>query len=163
MVGVGRGALTGRARAGLRRHRGFGTLLALAAGLRAVVSAAYQPALIFPDSVRYLQYAQHFADGRWTVDGLRQSGYSVLLIPVMMAISPLTFATRMSIKGFGLTFAACKGLASRLRRSVIFMKSAISKDASGVQYCVDEPNPQFSRVGNPVVDGFGRLDPNHRR
>jgi hypothetical protein len=87
----------------------------------------------------------------------------VLLIPVMMAISPLTFATRMSIKGFGLTFAACKGLASRLRRSVIFMKSAISKDASGVQYCMDEPNPQFSRVGNPVVDGFGRLDPNHRR
>ena len=34
--------------------------------------------------MRYLQYAQHFADGRWTVDGLRQSGYSVLLIPVML-------------------------------------------------------------------------------
>ncbi|MGH3202548.1 MAG: hypothetical protein ACRDP5_10950 [Streptosporangiaceae bacterium] len=89
MVGVGRGALigparAGRARAGLRRPWGSGTLLVLAAGLRAVVSAAYQPALIFPDSVRYLQYAQHFADGRWTVDGLRQSGYSVLLVPVML-------------------------------------------------------------------------------
>ena len=81
---MGRGALTGRARAGLRRHWGFGTLLVLAAGLRATVFLAYHPALIFPDSVRYLQYAQHFADGRWTVDGLRQSGYSVLLIPVML-------------------------------------------------------------------------------
>jgi 4-amino-4-deoxy-L-arabinose transferase-like glycosyltransferase len=94
VVGVGRGALIGQARAGraragrardgLARHWGFGALLVLAAGLRAVVSAAYQPALIFPDSVRYLQYAQHFADGRWTVDGLRQSGYSVLLVPVML-------------------------------------------------------------------------------
>ena len=81
---MGRGALIRRARAGLRRHRGFGLLLVLAAGLRAIVLLAYYPALIFPDSVRYLQYAQHFADGRWTVDGLRQSGYSVLLIPVML-------------------------------------------------------------------------------
>ena len=81
---MGRGALTGRARAGLRRHRGFGTLLVVAAGLRTIVFLAYHPALIFPDSVRYLQYAQHFADGRWTVDGLRQSGYSVLLIPVAL-------------------------------------------------------------------------------
>jgi 4-amino-4-deoxy-L-arabinose transferase-like glycosyltransferase len=84
VVGVGRGALTGRARTGLRRHWGFGLLLVVAAGLRAIVFLAYHPALIFPDSVRYLQYAQHFADGRWTVDGLRQSGYSVLLIPVML-------------------------------------------------------------------------------
>ena len=84
MVGVGRGALTTRARAGLGRHWGFVALLVLAAGLRAVVSAAYQPALIFPDSVRYLQYAQHFADGRWTPDGLRQSGYSVLIIPAVL-------------------------------------------------------------------------------
>jgi len=74
MVGVGRGALTTRARAELRRHWGFVALLVPAAGLRAVVFAAYQPALIFPDSVRYLQYAQHFAAGRWTPDGLRQSG-----------------------------------------------------------------------------------------
>ena len=64
MVGVGRGALRTRARAELRRHWGFVALLVLAAGLRAVVFAAYQPALIFPDSVRYLQYAQHFAAGR---------------------------------------------------------------------------------------------------
>jgi 4-amino-4-deoxy-L-arabinose transferase-like glycosyltransferase len=84
VVGVGRGALIRRVQAGLRRHRGFGLLLVLAAGLRAIVLLAYYPALIFPDSVRYLQYAQRFADGRWTADGLRQSGYSVLLIPVML-------------------------------------------------------------------------------
>ncbi|HLK73160.1 MAG TPA: phospholipid carrier-dependent glycosyltransferase [Streptosporangiaceae bacterium] len=96
---MGRGALTalartqGRTRAraaraqardGLRRHSVFGALLVLAAGLRAVVFAAYQPALIFPDSVRYLQYAQAFADGRWTPDGLRQSGYSVLILPAVL-------------------------------------------------------------------------------
>jgi Dolichyl-phosphate-mannose-protein mannosyltransferase len=80
VVGVGRGALSARA----RRHWGFGALLVLAAGLRGVVFAAYYPALIFPDSVRYLQYARAFADGRWTPDGLRQSGYSVLLIPVVL-------------------------------------------------------------------------------
>lgn len=69
MVGVGLGALTGRARrppAALRRHWGFAMLLVLAAALRVAVFLAYQPALIFPDSVRYLQYAQHFAAGRWT-------------------------------------------------------------------------------------------------
>ena len=46
--------------------------------------AAYHPALVFPDSVRYLQYAHAFADGRWTVDELRQSGYSVLIIPAIL-------------------------------------------------------------------------------
>jgi hypothetical protein len=75
------GALIAR---GLRRHRVFTLLLALAAALRVVVILAYFPALIFPDSVRYLQYAQHFADGRWTPDGLRQSGYSVLIIPAVL-------------------------------------------------------------------------------
>jgi hypothetical protein len=56
----------------------------LATALRAIVFSAYDPALIFPASVRYLQYAQHFADGRWTADGLRQSGYSVLIIPAVL-------------------------------------------------------------------------------
>ena len=65
-----------------RRHWIFVVLLVLGAALRAVVLAAYHPALIFPDSVRYLQYAHNFADGRWSPDALRQSGYSVLIIPV---------------------------------------------------------------------------------
>ena len=62
----------------------FATLLVLAAALRAIVFAAYHPALIFPDSVRYLQYAHNFAGGHWSVDALRQSGYSVLIIPVLL-------------------------------------------------------------------------------
>jgi hypothetical protein len=74
----------GEARQILRRHWIFAALLLLAAALRAVVFAAYHPALIFPDSVRYLQYAHNFADGHWSVDELRQSGYSVLIIPAML-------------------------------------------------------------------------------
>ena len=62
----------------------FAALLAGGAALRGVVFAAYHPALIFPDSVRYLQYAHAFADGRWSVDELRQSGYSVLIIPAVL-------------------------------------------------------------------------------
>ncbi|MBV9092457.1 MAG: phospholipid carrier-dependent glycosyltransferase [Streptosporangiaceae bacterium] len=69
---------------GLRRHWPFAVLLGLAAALRAVVLAAYRPALIFPDSVRYLQYAADFTAGRWSPDGLRQSGYSVLIIPAVL-------------------------------------------------------------------------------
>jgi 4-amino-4-deoxy-L-arabinose transferase-like glycosyltransferase len=67
---------------GLRRHWLLAVLLVLGAALRGVVLAAYHPALIFPDSVRYLQYAHNFIDGRWSPDALRQSGYSVLIIPV---------------------------------------------------------------------------------
>ena len=71
-------------RRALRRDMVFAILLVLAAALRGVVLAAYHPALIFPDSVRYLQYASNFAHGRWSVDALRQSGYSILLIPVVL-------------------------------------------------------------------------------
>jgi hypothetical protein len=69
---------------GLRRHWVFAALLVLGAALRAVVFAAYHPALIFPDSVRYLQYAHNFTAGQWSVDALRQSGYSVLIIPAVL-------------------------------------------------------------------------------
>lgn len=88
MDGLDRGAddLSRAKRAGrrLRRHWLFATLLILAAALRAVVLVAYHPALIFPDSVRYLQYAHNFTAGQWSADALRQSGYSVLIIPVML-------------------------------------------------------------------------------
>jgi Dolichyl-phosphate-mannose-protein mannosyltransferase len=85
VVGLGRGPsrLTRLGRA-LRSHWLFAVLLTMAAVLRAVVYVAYHPALIFPDSVRYLQYAHSFANGHWSVDELRQSGYSVLIIPVAM-------------------------------------------------------------------------------
>jgi 4-amino-4-deoxy-L-arabinose transferase-like glycosyltransferase len=62
----------------------FAALVALGAALRAVVLVAYHPALIFPDSVRYLQYAHNFTTGHWSADALRQSGYSVLIIPVVL-------------------------------------------------------------------------------
>ena len=69
------------ARRGLRRHWLIAALLTLAAALRGVVLFAYRPALIFPDSLRYLQFAQRFAGGRWSPDTIRPSGYSILLIP----------------------------------------------------------------------------------
>jgi hypothetical protein len=75
---------TGRVGRALRRHWLFALLIVFAAGLRGVVLAAYHPALIFPDSVRYLQYAHNFTGGRWSPDALRQSGYSVLIIGVAM-------------------------------------------------------------------------------
>jgi hypothetical protein len=77
----------------LRQHWLIAALLLLAAGLRAVVQYAYRPALIFPDSLRYLQFAQRFASGHWSPDTIRQSGYSILIIPAaaghVLALIPL--------------------------------------------------------------------------
>jgi hypothetical protein len=87
----------------------------------------------------------------------------VLLIPIMLVIAPLASATRLSIMGLGLTYGACKNLALQLRRSVVWVKSAISKDASVVQYGMDEPSPQFSGIAKQAVDGSGRLDMNQRK
>ena len=85
----------------------------------------------------------------------------LLLIPIMMVISPLVSATRLSMKGFAFTFGACKNLALRLSRPIASMKSAMAKDASVVSYCVDAPSPQYSGVGKQVVES-GRLDTNSR-
>jgi hypothetical protein len=86
----------------------------------------------------------------------------LLLIPIMMVISPLVSATRLSIKGFAFTFGACANLALRLSRPIASLKSAMSKNSSAVSYCVDAPGPQYSRVGKQVVEGSGRLDTNPR-
>jgi hypothetical protein len=67
----------------LREHWVVVVLLLLGAALRGVAEAAYFPALIFPDSVRYLEYAHSFAHGHWTVDDQRQSGYSILILPAV--------------------------------------------------------------------------------
>lgn len=67
-----------------RRNWLFLVVLGLAAVLRVIVTLAYQPALIFPDSERYLQYAQNFIDGHWNPDWLRTSGYSLMLIPAVL-------------------------------------------------------------------------------
>ena len=82
-----------RAQHRLRQHWLIAALLLLAAGLRAVVQYAYRPALIFPDSLRYLQFAQRFASGQWSPDTIRQSDYSILIIPAaaghVLAMIPL--------------------------------------------------------------------------
>jgi Dolichyl-phosphate-mannose-protein mannosyltransferase len=67
----------------LREHWMIIVLLLLGAALRGVTEAAYWPALIFPDSVRYLEYAYNFVHGHWTVDDQRQSGYSILITPAV--------------------------------------------------------------------------------
>ena len=71
-------------RGAVRRHWLFAAVLACAAALRVVVQEAYRPALIFPDSERYLQYTQAFLTGTWAPDWLRTSGYSLLLIPAVL-------------------------------------------------------------------------------
>jgi hypothetical protein len=77
----------------LRPHWLIAALLLLAAALRAVVQYAYRPTLIFPDSLRYLHVAQRFADGHWSPDTIRQSGYSILISPAAashaLALIPL--------------------------------------------------------------------------
>jgi Gpi18-like mannosyltransferase len=67
----------------LREHWLVAILLLLGAVLRGVTDAAYWPALFFPDSVRYLQYAHDFMHGHWTADDQRQSGYSILITPAV--------------------------------------------------------------------------------
>jgi hypothetical protein len=69
----------------VRQHWLFVLVAACATALRVVVLLAYQQALIFPDSERYLQYAQGFLNGQWIPDWLRTSGYSLLLMPAVLA------------------------------------------------------------------------------
>jgi Dolichyl-phosphate-mannose-protein mannosyltransferase len=76
--------LPGRCRDTLRRNWLFAVVAACATALRVIVQLAYQPALIFPDSERYLQYAHNFIAGQWSPDWLRTSGYSFLLIPAVL-------------------------------------------------------------------------------
>ena len=72
---------TGRSRRAVREHWLFAIIVVCGTGLRVVVQLAYQQALIFPDSERYLQYAHNFLTGQWSPDWLRTSGYSLLLMP----------------------------------------------------------------------------------
>ena len=77
----------------LRRYWLITALLLLAAALRGVVLLAYRPALIFPDSLRYLHVADRFATGHWSPDTIRPSGYSILIAPAtaihVLALIPL--------------------------------------------------------------------------
>ena len=69
----------------MREHWLLAVILLCGTAVRVVVQLAYQQALIFPDSERYLQYAQNFLNGDWSPDWLRTSGYSLLLMPAVLA------------------------------------------------------------------------------
>ena len=83
----------------LRRHWLIGALLVLAAALRVIVVIAYRPALIFPDSERYLHYAEQFAAGHWTPDTIRQSGYSIVIIPAVALHALITIPVAQHLLG----------------------------------------------------------------
>jgi hypothetical protein len=89
----------GRGWRALRRHWLFAVLVTAATALRAVVLLAYQQALIFPDSERYLQYAHNFIIGQWIPDWLRTSGYSVLLMPAVLARNLTSVVTVQHLLG----------------------------------------------------------------
>ena len=89
----------GRCRGMLRRHWLFAVVAGCATALRAVVQLAYQPALIFPDSERYLEYAWHFATGHWYPDSLRTSGYSLLLFPAVLTRNLTVVAAAQHLLG----------------------------------------------------------------
>lgn len=74
-----------QARGLVREHWLLAVIMLCGTAMRVVVQFAYQQALIFPDSERYLQYAQNFINGDWSPDWLRTSGYSLLLIPAVLA------------------------------------------------------------------------------
>ena len=112
-----------------RRHWLFGLAAGCATALRVVVLLAYQQALIFPDSERYLQYAQAFLAGQWTPDWLRTGGYSLLLIPAVQARNLavvaavqhlLGLATAVAIYALLVRFGARRWLAALACVPVLF-------------------------------------------
>ncbi|HEX2819332.1 MAG TPA: hypothetical protein VHO07_04070 [Streptosporangiaceae bacterium] len=119
----------GRCRDVVSRHWLFLVIAACGTALRAVVQLAYQPALIFPDSERYLQYARFFIDGQWTPDWLRTSGYSLLLIPAVLAHNLAVVALVQHLMGLasavliyatGIHFGARRWLAAVATVPVLF-------------------------------------------
>ncbi len=119
----------GRCRDAVRRHWLFVVVAGCGTALRVVVQLAYQPALIFPDSERYLQYTQAFINGQWAPDWLRTSGYSLLLIPAVLAHNLAVVAavqhllglvTAVLIYAVGVHFGARRWLAALATVPVLF-------------------------------------------
>ncbi len=108
--------LAGRSRRALRQHWLFAVIVVCATALRAVVQLAYQQALIFPDSERYLQYAHNFIIGQWIPDWLRTSGYSILLIPAVLAHNLASVVAVQHLLGLAtavLIYATCLHFGAR--------------------------------------------------
>jgi 4-amino-4-deoxy-L-arabinose transferase-like glycosyltransferase len=107
---------TGRGRRALRQHWLFAILAVCGTGLRVVVQLAYQQALIFPDSERYLRYAHNFIIGQWIPDWLRTSGYSFLLIPAVLAHNLASVVAVQHLLGLAtavLIYATCLHFGAR--------------------------------------------------
>jgi hypothetical protein len=159
----------GRCRDVLRRHWLFAVVAGCAAGLRVVVQLAYQPALIFPDSVRYLQYAHNFVTGSWAPDWLRTSGYSLLLIPavlthdlaVVAAIQHLLgLATAALVYAVLVHFGARRWVATLAAVPVLFDPLQLNIE----QYVLTDITATFLLVAALVVlvwkrDAMGRAAP----
>src|SRR5260370_6189211 len=153
----------------VRRHWLFVVIAGCATALRAVVQLAYQPALIFPDSERYLQYAQYFVTGQWTPDWLRTSGYSLLLIPavlthnlaVVAAVQHLLgLATAVLIYAAGVHFGARRWLAALATVPVLFDPLQLDLE----QYVLTDVSATFLLVVALVVlvwkrDAIGKAAP----
>src|SRR5712692_4076098 len=161
--------LARRCRGAVRRHWLFAVVAGCATALRAVVQLAYQPALIFPDSERYLEYTRYFVTGHWSPDWLRTSGYSLLLIPavlthnlaVVAAIQHLLgLATAVAIYAVLVHFGARRGLAALATVPVLFDPLQLDIE----QYVLTDVSATFLLVVALVVlvwkrDAIGKAAP----
>jgi hypothetical protein len=159
----------GRCRDAVRRHWLFAVVAGCATALRAVVQLAYQPAMIFPDSVRYLDYAQYFVNGHWSPDWLRTSGYSLLLIPavlthnlaVVAAVQHLLgLATAVAVYAVLVHFGARRWLAALATVPVLFDPLQLDIE----QYVLTDVSATFLLVVAMVVlvwkrDAIGKAAP----
>ncbi len=159
----------GRCRDVVRRHWLFVVVAGCATALRAVVQLAYQPALIFPDSERYLQYAQLFVNGQWTPDWLRTSGYSLLLIPAVLTHDLAVVAAVQHLLGLGTAvliyavlvhFGARRWLATLATVPVLFDPLQLDLE----QYVLTDVSATFLLVAALVVlvwkrDAIGKAAP----
>jgi len=96
-------------RSWLRRHWLMVLAVLVAAALRVVVMVAYQPALLFPDAVRYLIQAHHFY-----LSSVRPSFYPLLLVPVVRVTDSLVpIAAAQHLLGLALSVVAYRFLLRR--------------------------------------------------
>ncbi len=161
--------VAGRGRGVLRRHRLFAVVAGCATALRVVVQLAYSPALIFPDSERYLQYAHNFLTGSWSPDWLRTSGYSLLLMPAVLthdlaAVAAvqhlLGLATAVLVYAVLVHFGARRALATLAAVPVLFDPLQLDIE----QYILTDVSATFLLVAALVAlvwkrDAIGRAAP----
>ncbi|MGI8695219.1 MAG: hypothetical protein ACR2JQ_00965, partial [Mycobacteriales bacterium] len=94
----------------IRRHAVFGVLVLLGVALRVIVSLAYRPVLLYPDSLAYLYNATHLGPRIQ-----RPTGYPLLLRPLLAAHDLTVVAVVQHV--FGLAIAVII-YAVALRRGV---------------------------------------------